>query len=137
MAVALRSLPGQPAHRSLRTPPRSVARAAGRSARARQAPTDATYRRRRAVVGLLVAGVVGSAGLVAGNVLTGPGGVPASAAGAATAPLERTVRARPGDSLWSIAEVFHGDVSVSRYVEALISANGGTRIEAGQLVRLP
>ena len=82
-------------------------------------------------------GVVGSAALLAGNVLTGPGGVPASAAGAGQAPLERTVRARPGDSLWSIAEVFHGDAPIAHYVEALISRNGGTRIEAGQVVRLP
>ena len=58
-------------------------------------------------------------------------------AGAGTAPLERTVRARPGDSLWSIAEVFHGDVSITRYVDALIARNGGTRIDAGQVVRLP
>ena len=107
------------------------------SPRASERCSSATYRRRRAVVGLLLAGVVGSAALVAGNVLTGPGGVPASAAGAGTAPLERTVRARPGDSLWSIAEVFHGDVSISRYVDALIGRNGGTRIEAGQVVRLP
>jgi len=47
------------------------------------------------------------------------------------------VLARPGDSLWSIAEVYHGEVPITRYVEALISRNGGTRIDAGQVVRLP
>jgi hypothetical protein len=133
MTAALCSVPGQPAHRPvavLADPPRRVRRP-------RRAPTDATYRRRRAALGLLLAGAVGSAALVAGNVLTGPGGVPASAAGAGRAALERTVLARPGDSLWSIAEVFHGDVAITRYVEALISRNGGTRIEAGQVVRLP
>jgi hypothetical protein len=136
MTAALRSLPGQPTHRAHRSvaaladPPRRVRRP-------RRPATDVTYRRRRAAVGLLLAGVVGSAALLAGNVLTGPGGVPASAAGTGQAPLERTVLARAGDSLWSIAEVFHGDVPISHYVEALITRNGGTRIEAGQVVRLP
>jgi Tfp pilus assembly protein FimV len=97
----------------------------------------ATYRRRRAVAGLLLAGAVGSAALVAGSVLTGPGGVPASAAGAGTAQPARTVRARAGASLWSIAARFRGEIPIERYVEALITANGGTRIEAGQIVRLP
>jgi hypothetical protein len=99
--------------------------------------SERTYRRRRAAVGLLLAGVVGSAGLVAGNVLTGPGGVPASAAGAGTAPAERSVRVHAGDSLWSLAERFRGDVPITAYVEALISRNGGTRIEVGQVVLLP
>jgi hypothetical protein len=99
---------------------------------------EARYRRRRAVVGLLVAGVVGVGVLVADSVLTGPGGVPASAAGAGTArPTGRSVRADVGDSLWSIAEVHHGTTSITRYVEALISLNGGTTIEVGQLVALP
>ena len=144
MTAALRSLPGQlpghvpgqPTHRAHR-PVAALADPPRRVRRPRRAGPESTYRRRRAAVGLLLAGIIGSAALVAGNVLTGPGGVPASAAGAGTAPLERTVRARAGDSLWSLAEVFHGDVSVSRYVEALIARNGGTRIEAGQVVRLP
>jgi len=150
MTVALRSLPGQPTHhlaRRAHRPAVALADPPRRVRRPRRAPTDvnrpsrrcgaATYRRRRAALGLLVAGLVGSATLVAGTILTGPGGVPASAAGAGRAPLERTVRARPGDSLWSIAEVFHGDVPIAAYVEALISRNGGTRIDAGQVVRLP
>ena len=149
MTVALRSLPGQPAThaapiaRSSRSPtPRGgcggrADRCEPSESRASDRCGSATYRRRRAAVGLLLAGIVGSAALVAGTVLTGPGGVPASAAGAGRAPLERTVLARPGDSLWSIAEVYHGDVPITRYVEALISRNGGTRIEAGQVVRLP
>ena len=140
MTVALHSLPGQPTHHLARAADRPVAALADpprRVRRPRRPPTEFTYRRRRAAVGLLLAGIVGSAALVAGTVLTGPGGVPASAAGAGRAPLERTVLARPGDSLWSIAEVFHGDVPITSYVEALISRNGGTRIDAGQVVRLP
>ena len=90
MTATLRSLPGQPSHRPhppvavLADPPRRVRRP-------RRAPTEATYRRRRAAVGVLVAGLVGSAALVAGNVLTGPGGVPASAAGAGQVPLPLVV----------------------------------------------
>ena len=44
---------------------------------------------------------------------------------------------RAGDSLWSIAETYHGKVALTQYVEALISLNGGTHIEGGQVVRLP
>lgn len=99
--------------------------------------TAATYRRRRAGAALLVAGALSAIGLGAHGVLTGPGGVPASAAGAGTAPAVVSVRAEPGDSLWSIAERFHGDVGLQRYVDALVDLNGGTAIAAGQLVRLP
>jgi hypothetical protein len=99
--------------------------------------TPTIYRRRRAVAAAVLAGAIGAAGLLGGNVLTGPGGVPATAAGAGTAFASRTVRVRAGDSLWSIASRFRGEIPIGHYVEALISANGGTRIEAGQVVRLP
>ena len=85
----------------------------------------------------VVAVLVGVGVQLGTSVLSGPGGVPASATGAATAPPVVHVRAEPGDSLWSIAERFHGDVSLPRYVDALIELNGGTAIAAGQLVRLP
>lgn len=85
----------------------------------------------------LVAGCLAVAGLGVHGVLSGPGDVPASAAGTGSAPVVRTVKAHPGDSLWSIAERHRGDVPIQRYVDALIDLNGGTRIEAGQLVRLP
>ena len=45
--------------------------------------------------------------------------------------------AAAGDSLWSIAQANHGDVSIDRYVDALIDLNGGTDIAVGQAVRLP
>jgi hypothetical protein len=88
---------------------------------------------------MVVAGLVGAGALVADTILTGPGGVPASAAGAGTEPVGSgmVVRAHPGDSLWSIAEEHHGEIAIRRYVEALIDLNGGTGIEVGQLVRLP
>ncbi len=126
----------RPAARPRATPARHATPRAELAARRRHAQ----YRRRRAVAGVLVAVTVGSAAMVADSVLTGPGGVPASAAGAGTAPPRghgRVVRAAAGDSLWSIAAEHRGDVPITRYVDKLISLNGGTAIEVGQFVRLP
>jgi LysM domain len=95
------------------------------------------YRRRRLVVGVLLAVPVVLGGAVAAGELAGPGGDPASAVGAGTAVERVTIVAQPGDSLWSIAERFHGDVSLDRYLDALIARNGGTAIQAGQAVELP
>lgn len=94
--------------------------------------------RRRSWASAIVAGGLSVAGLGVHGVLSGPGDVPASAAGAGPASVVRTIKAHPGDSLWSIAARHRGDVSIRRYVDALVELNGGsTRIEAGQLVRLP
>jgi hypothetical protein len=114
-----------------------IARSIAPPAARRCTQPAATYRRRRTGAALLVAAVVGGGALVADSVLSGSGGVPASAAGTGAAHVERAVRAAPGDSLWSIAEEHRGDIAITRYVEKLIDLNGGTRIEAGQLVRLP
>ena len=108
----------------------------------RQQPA-AVYRRRRAIAGSIVAGLLAFAGLVGGDVLLGPGDVPASAAGARPLPPRRIVVARPGDSLWSIAETQYAriagsnSVSLSDYVDALVDLNDGTHIEVGQRVLLP
>ena len=45
--------------------------------------------------------------------------------------------AQPGDTLWSIAERYRGDVGKGRYVDALVEINGGASIQIGQAVRLP
>ncbi len=118
--------------RSHRVPVGHRAWAVQPSPRARRAPEQRFW------VSALVAGCLAVAGLGVHGVLSGPGDVPASAAGAGLAPVVRTVKAHPGDSLWSIAERHRGDVPIQRYVDALVDLNGGsTRIEAGQLVRLP
>ncbi|HWL44048.1 MAG TPA: LysM peptidoglycan-binding domain-containing protein [Ilumatobacter sp.] len=99
-----------------------------------------TYARRRAVVGgcsalVVVATLVGSYDLLAGS-----SGTPASAAAsrpAGAAATRGSVVARPGDTLWSIAEQHRGDVGIRRYVDALIDLNGGVSIQAGQRVTLP
>ena len=69
------------------------------------------------------------------------GGSPAVAADSAPAlagaPVVRIHVAQPGDTLWSIADQYRGDVGKGRFVDALIDANGGTAIQIGQAVRLP
>lgn len=97
--------------------------------------SEATYRRRRAVVGTVLAVLVAVATVLTHDVLAGSGGVPASAA--ESQPARTTVTARPGDTLWAIAERHRGDVSITRYVDALVDLNGGASIQAGQAVVLP
>ena len=93
---------------------------------------------RRELAGVVAVGALSLLGLGAHGVLSGPGDVPASAAGAGPASETRTVKVHAGDTLWSIAERHHGDVAIQRYVDALVDLNGGsTAIDAGQLVRLP
>jgi Tfp pilus assembly protein FimV len=95
-----------------------------------------TYARRRAVVGG-VSATLAALTLIAGyDVWVGVG------SGAATAAVSQpagggSVVARPGDTLWSIAEAHRGDVAVRRYVDALIDLNDGPSIQAGQRVTLP
>lgn len=66
---------------------------------------------------------------------------PAAASEAAPATgdtLVRTVHvAEPGDTLWSIADRYRGEIDRGRFVDRLIDLNGGTSIQAGQAVRLP
>ena len=97
--------------------------------------SEATYRRRRAVVGTALAACVAVGAVSAYDVLAGSGSVPASAA--VSQPARVTTVAGPGDSLWSIAERHHGDVSITRYVDKLVQLNGGPTIQVGQLVVLP
>jgi Tfp pilus assembly protein FimV len=103
----------------------------------RRRPTARDYRRRRTGASLLLAGLLALVGAVATGSLAGPGGVPAAATGAQPAFQRASIVARPGDTLWSIALAHRGDVSHGRYVEALVSLNGGASIQAGQVVLLP
>jgi len=97
--------------------------------------SDATYRRRRAVVGTALAAFVAVGAVTTYDVLAGSGSVPASAA--VSQPARTTTVARPGDSLWSIARVHHGDIPIARYVDKLVALNGGPTIQVGQLVVIP
>ena len=123
-----------------RTAPRASrprpTRSAGRVREATSARvSEATYRRRRAVVGTALAACVAVGAVTAYDVLAGSGSVPASAA--VSQPARVTTVAGPGDSLWSIAERHHGDISIARYVDKLVQLNGGPTIQAGQLIMLP
>jgi Tfp pilus assembly protein FimV len=97
--------------------------------------SEATYRRRRAIVGTALAVFVAVGAVTAHDVLAGSGGVPASAA--ESQPARSTVVARPGDTLWSIADDHRGEISITRYVDKLVALNGGATIQVGQAVVLP
>jgi LysM repeat protein len=113
----------------------SIRRSIDQSIAHRPRPSAATYRRRRAVVGITSAAVV-AVGLVATHdVLAGSGGDPASAA--VSQPAHATLIAQPGDNLWSIAAEHHGEVSITRYLDTLVDINGGATIQVGQQIVLP
>ena len=99
--------------------------------------SEATFRRRRTVVGIVLAVFAAASVVLAHDVLAGSGGVPASAAASQPAQTRATVTAQPGDTLWSIAQAHRGSVSVDRYVDKLVDLNGGASIQAGQQVVLP
>lgn len=89
------------------------------------------------MAGVVSAVLVASGIVLAHDVLAGSGGVPASAAASQPALGRSSVTAQPGDTLWSIAQAYRGDVPVSRYVDKLVSLNGGASIQAGQQIVLP
>lgn len=113
---------------------RRVMSAPVRAAGAR--PSEATFRRRRAIVGTTLAVFVAVGVVATHDVLAGSGGDPASAAVSQPAHVTSVV-ARPGDTLWSIADRFRGGISISRYVDTLVDINGGASIEVGQTILLP
>ena len=103
-------------------------------------PNYAIRRAAAALVALavLAAGAIGVGELV--GAVADLGGRPAAASEVAPA-LGRSTPgvhvAAPGDTMWSIAQQYRGDVSRDRYVDALIDLNGDTSIQVGQAVRLP
>jgi len=101
----------------------------------RRRVSEATYRRRRAVVGTALAVFVAVGAVTAYDVLAGSGGDPASAS--VSQPARTMIVARPGDTLWALASRYRGDIPMTRYVDKLVSLNGGPTIVAGQTVVLP
>ena len=98
---------------------------------------ERVYRRRRTVVGALLAVIVAAGAVAVPEVLAGPGGVPASATGDQPTTHRGSVVARSGDTLWAIARSSHGPIDFDRYLAALVELNGGPSIRAGQTVLLP
>ena len=81
-----------------------------------------------------------------GHVVANRGGAPASASTIRPATAAAMVAATPaanlyvvqaGDTLWSIGQRFHGHSSLADYVDALVSANGGTELQVAQALTLP
>lgn len=98
----------------------------------------------RRVVAAVVAVCLLAAAVVAVGEIAGAfsdlGGRPAAASeitpGVAVTPDVHV--AAPGDTLWSIADRYRGDVGRNRYLDALIALNGNsTALAVGQGVRLP
>ncbi len=103
---------------------------------------SANYAARRAVAAVLgvllvVSVAVAGAELLGALVDVGSRPAVASAGAAGDALAARIHVAQPGDTLWSIADRYRGDVGHGRFVDALIDANGGASIQIGQAVQLP
>ena len=103
------------------------------------------YARRRLMVILCLIAIVLVLLVGAGHVVANRGGAPASAS--AIRPATVSVQGSPenanvyivqaGDTLWSIGERFHGQAALGEYVDALVSANGGTVLQVAQAITLP
>ena len=92
-----------------------------------------TYRRRRLTVALFLFALVGVIGTAASHSLADRGGDPASVTSIGR-PLSHVAAA--GDTLWSIARLYHGHTELSAYVDALVQLNGGPTIQVGQVIAL-
>lgn len=111
--------------------------AAGRRRSADPRPNYVARRLTAAAVTLLT---IATLAVVIGGVLASFGGGPASASEVSSATLDTVARthvARSGDTMWSIAETYRGEIDHGRYVDALIRSNGGVSIVVGQAVDLP
>jgi LysM domain len=90
-------------------------------------------RRRLGVLVFLVAFVL-ALFIGAGQVLANRGGAPASTPTVRPA-TEYVVQ--PGDTLWALAERFHGPFPRGDYLDHLLDATGGGPLQVGQLIVLP
>ena len=100
------------------------------------------YLVRRVVVAIVALSLLAASIIAVGEVaraLSDLGGRPAAASEVAppSVPAPGLHVAVPGDTLWSIAATYRGEVSRDRYLDALESINGGTAVQIGQAVRLP
>lgn len=103
------------------------------------------YARHRSMALLCLAVIVLVLFVGTGHVVANRGGAPASAsmirpatASAIAAPAPANVYiVKPGDTLWSIGERYHGQASLVNYVDALVAANGGTELQVSQALTLP
>jgi hypothetical protein len=124
--------------------PAADTRAARRPPPVAQAPTVATYRRRR--FGVLLAAVTMALALVpaASRAPAAFRDVPASVSERRPAPATRPAAAsaayvvQPGETLWTIARRLQPEGDLRALVHELIRANGGSsHLEVGQRLALP
>ena len=101
---------------------------------AEQRPATQVFVRRRLMVAMVFIAVVVALSVGAGSVLANRGGAPASTSAVRPA---TTYVVQPGDTIWSIAQRFHGEGSQMRYVDALVAINGGSALQVGQVMTLP
>ena len=103
------------------------------------------YARRRMMALLCLVAIVLVLFVGTGHVVANRGGAPASASmirpatSAAVLPpaAAHVYVAQAGDTLWSIGQRFHGRTALADYVDALVEANGGTKIQVSQAIALP
>ena len=105
--------------------------------RAMVRPSVPNFALRRLLVGM-TATVALCFGLVAAvGVSAGVSGGTASAAPATDVVAPSMHVAQAGDTMWSIANTYRGDVDRDRFINALIDANGGVDVQVGAAVLLP
>lgn len=130
--VVPRSHTGRPLASEMR--PARLALRTTAAAERPDAPDAPDYvRRRLMVVGLLIFALA----LVlfgAGQVVASRGGDPASTSAARPA---TPYIVQPGDTLWSLANTFHGPWSRLSYLDRLLDGNSGSELRVGQLLELP
>ena len=103
------------------------------------------YARRRLMALLTLAAIVLVLLVGTGHVVANRGGAPASASmirpatSAAVLPpaAAHLYVVQAGDTLWSIGQRFHGHTVLADYVDSLVEANGGTKIQVSQAIALP
>lgn len=100
-------------------------------AASRPAATPAVYRRRRLVLGGIVAALVGA---IIGIGIVGEADADMATGANISAP--QSLIAQPGDTLWAIARRIVPEGNIVDLVDELVRLNGQT-IQAGQVVRLP
>jgi len=97
----------------------------------RRRPDPSVLRRRRVVA--LVVALLLTAALVAGA-----SHLVRASASAGAAPLAPLVLvAQPGDSYWTLANRIHDGGDLRSTVDALVTANGGRELRAGDRIVLP
>ena len=106
---------------------------------AEQRPATQVFVRRRLMVAMVFIAVVVALSVGAGSVLANRGGAPASTSAVRPASVSSAASyvVQPGDTIWSIAQRFHGEGSQMRYVDALVAINGGSALQVGQVMTLP